>query len=94
MTAAIVERARANARAAGCDHVEVHEGRMEALPFRDASVDVVVANGVLNLSTRTSRSLAEMHRVLRPGGRVALADLVVSEALPEEIRKNPIALAV
>lgn len=94
MTPAMVERARANARAASCDHVEVHEGLMEALPFPDASVDVVVSNGVLNLSTRKSRSLAEMYRVLRPGGRVALADLVVSEALPEEIRKNPIALAV
>ena len=94
MMPAMVERARANARAAGCEHVEVHEGLMEALPFPDASVDVVVANGVLNLSTRTSRSLAEMHRVLRPGGRVALADLVLSEVLPEEIRKNPIALAV
>jgi ubiquinone/menaquinone biosynthesis C-methylase UbiE len=67
---------------------------MEALPFPDASVDVVVSNGVLNLSTRKSRALAEMHRVLRPGGRVALADLVVAEALPVEIVKNPIALAV
>ena len=94
MTPAMAERARANARAAGCDHVEVHEGLMEALPFPDASVDVVVSNGVLNLSTRKSRSLAEMHRVLRPGGRIALADLVLAEALPEEILKNPIALAV
>jgi arsenite methyltransferase len=94
MTPAMVERARTNARAAGCDHVEVHEGLMEALPFPDASVDVVVSNGVLNLSTRKSRSLAEMHRVLRPGGRVALADLVLAEALPEDLLKNPMALAV
>jgi SAM-dependent methyltransferase len=94
MTAAVVERARANARAAGFDHVDVHEGLMEALPFPDGSVDVVVANGVLNLSTRPSRSLAEMYRVLRPGGRATLADLVVAEALPEEIRRHPTALAV
>jgi ubiquinone/menaquinone biosynthesis C-methylase UbiE len=94
MTPAMVERARANARAAGLTHVEVREGLMEALPFPDASVDVMVSNGVLNLSTRKSRSLAEMHRVLRPGGRIALADLVLAEALPEEILKNPIALAV
>jgi ubiquinone/menaquinone biosynthesis C-methylase UbiE len=94
MTPAMVERARANARAAGFGHVEVHEGLMEAMPFPDASVDVVVSNGVLNLSTRKSRSLAEMHRVLRPGGQVALADLVIAEALPEEILKNPTALAV
>jgi SAM-dependent methyltransferase len=94
MTPAMVERARANARAAGCGHVEVHEGLMEALPFPDASVDVVVSNGTLNLSTRKSRALAEMHRVLRPGGRIALADLVLAEALPEVIVKNPTALAV
>ena len=94
MMSTMVERARANARAAGLDHVDVHEGLMEALPFPDASVDVVIANGVLNLSTRPSRSLAEMHRVLRPGGRLALADLVVAEVLPEEIRKDPTALAV
>ena len=67
---------------------------MEALPFPDASVDAVVSNGVLNLSTRKSRALAEMHRVLRPGGRVALADLLLAEALPEEILKSSTALAV
>jgi SAM-dependent methyltransferase len=94
MTPAMVERARINAHAAGFDHVEVHEGLMEALPFPDASVDVVITNGVLNLSTRKSRSLAEMYRVLHPGGQVALADLVMAEALPEELLKNPIALAV
>jgi SAM-dependent methyltransferase len=94
MMPAMVERARANARAAGFDHVEVHEGLMEALPFPDACVDVVISNGVLNLSTRKSRSLAEMYRVLRPGGQVALADLVVASTLPEELLKNPIALAV
>jgi ubiquinone/menaquinone biosynthesis C-methylase UbiE len=94
MLPTMVDRTRANARAAGCAHVEVHEGLMEALPFPEASVDVVVSNGVLNLSTRKSRALAEMHRVLRPGGKVALADLVLSETLPEEILRNPTALAV
>ena len=94
MTPTMVERTRANARAAGCPHVEVHEGLMEALPFPDASVDAVVSNGVLNLSTRKSRALAEMHRVLHPGGRVTLADLMLAEALPEEILKSPTALAV
>lgn len=93
MTPAMLERARRNAALMGLDHVEVREGLMEAIPLPDASVDVVVSNGVLNLSTRKSRVLAEMTRVLRPGGRIALADLVLTEALPEEVLRNPTALA-
>ncbi len=94
MTPAMLERTRRHAAQAQMTNVETHEGLMEALPFAEASVDVVVANGVLNLSTRKSRTLAEMHRVLRPGGRVSLSDLVLGESLPEEIVKNPTALAV
>ena len=67
---------------------------MEALPFPDESFDVIVSNGVLNLSTRKSRALAEMLRVLRPGGRVALGDLVLTDTLPEALMKDPTALAV
>jgi SAM-dependent methyltransferase len=93
MTPAMVERARRNVALLGATNVEVHEGVMESLPFADASVDAVIANGVLNLSTRKSRALAEMHRVLRPGGRVVLADLVLTDALPEELAKSPTALA-
>jgi SAM-dependent methyltransferase len=93
MTLAMLERTRRHAAEAGLDNVEVHEGLMEALPLTDASVDVVVTNGVLNLSTRQSRALAEMLRVLRPGGRLALADLVVTEALPEDVLRSAPALA-
>lgn len=92
MTLAMLERTRHHAALAGASNIELHEGLMEALPLADGSVDVVVSNGGLNLSTRKSRALAEMHRVLRPGGRLALADLVLSESLPEEIVKNPTAL--
>jgi SAM-dependent methyltransferase len=94
MTPAMVDRTRLHASLAGLDNVDVHGGLMEALPLPDASVDVVISNGVLNLSTRKSRALAEMHRVLRPGGRLVLADFVVDEDLPEAIVKNPIALVV
>jgi ubiquinone/menaquinone biosynthesis C-methylase UbiE len=93
MTPEMVERARRNAAAAGLENVEIREGLMEALPLRDASVDVVISNGVLNLSTRKSRALAEAFRVLRPGGRVAIADLVLDEKLPEDVLKSPAALA-
>jgi SAM-dependent methyltransferase len=93
MTPAMVERTRVHAAVAGIDWVEVRQGLMEAIPLGDATVDVVVTNGALNLSTRKSRALAEMARVLRPGGRLALADLVVTEALPEDVRRSAPALA-
>ena len=93
MTPAMIERTRRHAAEAELHNVEVQEGLMEALPLADASVDVVVSNGVLNLSTRKSRALAEMLRVLRGGGRVALADLVVTESLPEDVLRSAPALA-
>jgi ubiquinone/menaquinone biosynthesis C-methylase UbiE len=92
-TPEMVTRARRNAEAAGLANVEVRPGQMEALPLPVASVDVVISNGVLNLSTRKSRVLAEAWRVLRRGGRVSIADLVLAEALPEEVLKSPAALA-
>jgi SAM-dependent methyltransferase len=93
MTPEMVERARHHAAVAGLDNVEIREGLMEALPLADGSVDAAVSNGVLNLSTRKSRVLAEVMRVLRPGGRVSIADLVLDQALPEEVLKSPAALA-
>jgi SAM-dependent methyltransferase len=93
MTPEMVERARRNAATAGFSNVEIRQGLIEELPLPDGSVDVVFSNGVLNLSTRKSRVLAETLRVLKPGGRVAIGDLVVTEALPEEILKSPAALA-
>ncbi len=93
MTPEMCERARRNALRAGLANMDVHEGLMEAIPLSDQSVDAVVSNGVLNLSTRKSRVLAEVMRVLRPHGRIAIADLVLDEALPEEVLKSPAALA-
>ena len=93
MTPQMVDRARRNAAAAGLGNVEVREGLIEDLPLPDASVDVVISNGVLNLSTRKSRVLAEALRVLRAGGRIVIADLVLDDALPEDVLKSPAALA-
>ena len=93
MTPAMIERARTHAGEMGLDNTEFVPGLMEELPLTDQSVDIVLCNGVLNLSTRHSRALAEMSRVLRPGGRLALAELVQTEALPDEILKDPAALA-
>jgi arsenite methyltransferase len=93
MTPEMLDRARANAAAMRLDHVEFREGLLERIPLPDGSVDVVITNGVLTLSTRQSRALAEMGRVLRSGGRLVLADLVLSEALPERVLRSPAAFA-
>ena len=93
MTPEMAARARAHAAQAGLGNVEIREGFIEAIPLPDASVDVVVSNGVLNLSTRKSRVLAETLRVLRPRGRLSISDLVLNGALPEDVLKSPAALA-
>jgi SAM-dependent methyltransferase len=82
----MLERARGHAAEAGVDGwTEFLEGEMEDIPLPDGSVDVVLSNGVLNLSARKSRALAEIFRVLGPGGRISLADLTVEGELPPEV---------
>ena len=91
---AMGERARAYAVEAGVDGwTEFLQGEMEQIPLPDASVDVVISNGVLNLSGRKSRALAEIYRVLAPGGRISLADLTVDGELPPEIANDQSAWA-
>jgi arsenite methyltransferase len=88
------ERARAHADEAGvAAWTEFTLGDMERIPLPDASVDVVISNGVLNLAARKSRALAEIFRVLRPGGRISLADLTVEGELPPEIANDQSAWA-
>jgi arsenite methyltransferase len=88
------ERARAHAAEAGVKAwTEFRLGEMEQIPLPDASVDVVISNGVLNLSARKSRALAEIYRVLRPGGRLSMADLTVEGELPPEIANDQSAWA-
>jgi len=90
----MVERARAHAAAAGVDAwTEFVRGEMEAIPLPDAAVDVVISNGVINLSPRKSRVLAEIMRVLKPGGRLCVADLTVEDELPPEVMANEAAWA-
>ena len=80
------ERARVAAEAAGVGAwCEFRVGQMEAIPLGNASIDVVISNGVINLSPRKSRALAEIARVLRPGGRLCVSDLTVEDDLPSEI---------
>ena len=79
---------------AGLDNVGVLEGEMEAIPLADGSVDHVISNGVINLSPRKARALAECARVLRPGGKLTVSDLTLAEEeLPPEILTHPAAWA-
>jgi arsenite methyltransferase len=88
------ERARGHAQDAGvAGWTEFVRGEMEEIPLPDASVDVVISNGVINLSPRKSRVLAEILRVLRPGGRLSVADLTVNDELPTELQMSEAAWA-
>ena len=88
MTEAMAEKARAAARAAGLENVEVRLGDAMSLPIDDASADAVISNGVLNLTTDKLVAYGEVFRVLKPGGRFLYADIVVASELSEGIRKD------
>jgi arsenite methyltransferase len=88
MTATMLERARRSATEMGLRNVELHESLIEALPLDDASADVVISNGVIDLVPDKDAVLDEIDRVLRPGGRLQLADVIIHHEVSEDARSR------
>jgi arsenite methyltransferase len=88
MTDEMLNLARENQRKAGIENVEFLKGELEDIPLPDNSIDVIISNCVVNLSPNKDRALAEAYRVLKPGGRVAISDIVTRGALPDLIRPS------
>lgn len=93
MTPEMLARARANAAQSGVANVEFRLGEIEHLPVADASVDVILSNCVINLSPQKAAVLRDAFRVLKAGGRLALADVVATAPLPPELRADPALLS-
>jgi SAM-dependent methyltransferase len=89
ITEEMVEKARRNARAVGVANAKFRQGEVDALPVEDSSVDVVISNGVFNLCLDKPKVLAAVFRVLRPGGRVQMADILLEDGVtPQEVARK------
>jgi SAM-dependent methyltransferase len=93
MTPEMLDKARQNADKGGYDNVEFRLGEIEHLPLADTSVDVIISNCVINLSPDKAAVFGEAFRVLKPGGRIFVSDIVLSKELPEVIRQSATAYA-
>jgi ubiquinone/menaquinone biosynthesis C-methylase UbiE len=89
MTPEMIARARENARKSGHENVEFRLGEIEHIPAADSSVDVIISNCVINLSPDKPAVYRDAFRVLKPGGRLAIADMVARKPMPKEILEDP-----
>ena len=90
MTPEMIEKARKNAEKMGMTNVEFRQGDIEALPVEDNCIDVVISNCVINLAPNKANVFYESFRVLRPGGRMMISDIVLEQSLPDKIRDEVI----
>jgi arsenite methyltransferase len=88
MTPEMLEKARVNAKKGGYENVEFRSGEIEKLPVQDSSIDVIISNCVINLSSDKKSVFKESFRVLKPGGRLMVSDLVLVKDLPDTVRKS------
>jgi arsenite methyltransferase len=88
MTQAMLDKARTSAHSAGMSNVEFREGFGESLPVEDGWADVVISNGVLNLMPDKDAALREMARVLKPGGRLQIGDILVQKPVPQDAKED------
>jgi len=88
MTPAMLDKARAGARASGLANIDFREGYAEVLPVGDDTIDVVISNGVINLCPDKMVVMTEVFRILKPGGRIQIADIVVHKEVPQDAKDD------
>ncbi len=88
MTQEMIDKARNNAKATGCKNVSFHQGIFEELPVKDGWADVVISNGSINLAPDKDEIFRELNRVLKPGGRLQIGDILVDKPIPESAKRN------